>query len=83
MRQPQLEESVVNVPSIAPKKRLTRDRATQQRDFLVSTGASVVVCVLALQEWMPHPHRDANFIENASLLMAVSLAAHLAVRVVT
>ena len=54
-----------------------RDRATQRRDFLVSTGASVVVYVLALQEWMPHPHRDATFIENASLLMAAGVTSKL------
>ena len=48
-----------------------RHRATLRRQVALSTLACAALCVLALQGWMPHPHRDAGFIENASLLMAL------------
>ena len=54
-----------------------RHRAILRRQVALSTLACAGLCVLALQGWMPHPHRDAGFIENASLLMALLLTTKL------
>ena len=54
-----------------------RHRPTQLRHVALSTGACVALCVVALQGWMPHPHRDVGFIEIASRLMTLLLTTKL------
>ena len=54
-----------------------RHRATLLRHVAFSTATCVTLCVVALQGWMPHPHRDVGFIEIASRLMTLLLTTKL------
>ena len=52
-----------------------RPKATQRRDFAVSTAVCVGLGLLGLSPLMPHPHSDATYVSIVSVLLVAAAVA--------